>query len=488
MTTTTPPTIAQQSEFAWYRWFAAQSLREKQRIVRGLSDLEALRLTYTWEAWARDKQLACIEAPEDWVVWLILAGRGFGKTRTGAQWVIAQAAADPHARIALVGRTAADVRDVMVDGESGILASSPPWFKPNYEPSKRRLTWPNGAIATTFSSEEPNALRGPQHHFAWADEPAAWKYPDTWDQLLFGLRLGQKPQVVATTTPRATKFIKNLAKATTTHVTRGTTYENKVNLAPTFLNQVVARYEKTRLGRQELLGQILDDAEGALWKREPMIEALRVIQHPDLKRIIVGVDPSVNDGSLADSSDTLAETGIIVGGRGIDDHGYVLDDNSLAGSPLEWAREAVTAYYKHKADRIVAEANNGGALVEVTIRVVDKHVSYKAVHASRGKLTRAEPISSLYEQGLMHHVGCFPDLEDQMCNYVAGAKSPDRMDALVWMFTELFVEKKGGGGVVTLPASVIEQQQKQRRQLQQRQQNPFAFGDSQDENDTSPFW
>lgn len=278
------------------------------------------------------------------------------------------------------------------------------------------------------------------------DEPAAWRFPDAWDQMMFGLRLGDKPQVVATTTPRATRFIKDLVKAKTTHVTRGTTYENQANLAPTFLNEVVNKYEKTRLGRQELDGQILDDAEGALWKREPMIEALRVTAHPDLKRIVVGVDPSVHDGESDNNS--LAETGIIVVGRGVDDHGYVLDDASLSGSPYEWAREAVTAYHKHKADRIVAEANNGGALVEVNIRIVDRHVSYKAVHASRGKLTRAEPVSSLYEQGRAHHVGRCPDLEDQMCNWVPGAKSPDRMDALVWAFTDLFIEKLPGGGVV----------------------------------------
>lgn len=424
--------------FAWCRWFAAQSVDIKLAVIRTLTDEEAIQLRYTWQAWARDKQLSELEANWDWTIWLILAGRGFGKSRTGAEKVIEWAGDDPHARIALVGRTAADVRDVMVEGESGILASSPPWFRPKYEPSKRRLTWPNGAQATTYSADEPDALRGPQHSKAWGDEPAAWKRADTHDQLMFGLRLGKLPQVVYTTTPRATKFIKGLVKQKTTHTTKGTTYENLANLAPTFQEQVIGRYEGTRLGRQELEGLILDDNEHALWKREAMIEALRVEEAPELKRIVVGVDPSVHDGTEIDNKE-LAECGIIVAGLGTNGHGYLLDDKSLMASPSVWAKEAVTALKKNKGDRIVAEINNGGALVEIVIRQIDKNVSYKHVHAAHGKITRAEPISSLAEQGRIHHVGMFPEVEDQQCNFEQGMKSPDRLDAYVWAFTELML-------------------------------------------------
>lgn len=433
--------------FAWCRAFAHSSLIEKLSFIATLTDEEALTLRYTWAAWARDKQLEGIEAPEDWVLWLLLAGRGFGKSRVGAEQVIKWAREDQHARMALVGRTAADVRDVMVEGESGVLACSHPRFKPKYEPSKRRLTWPNGAIATTYSADEPDVLRGPQHTKAWGDEPAAWKYPATHDNLMMGLRLGAKPQAVYTTTPRPTKFIKMLASLKTTHVTKGTTYENLENLAPTFREQVIGRYEGTRIGLQELEAAILDDNERALWKREEMIEALRVHKYPDLKRIVVGVDPSVNDGTEEDNHE-LAECGIIVGGLGIDGHGYLLDDKSLMASPMQWAREAVTAYHSRKADRIVAEVNNGGKLVEAVIRVIDKTVSYKDVHAARGKLTRAEPVAALAERGLIHHVGVFREVEDQMCTWQPGDKSPDRIDAYVWTFTELMVEQIKGGGVV----------------------------------------
>jgi len=430
-------------EFALYRWFAHSSSERKREFLAELSETASNKaardLLYAWPAWARDKQLAELECPWDWTLWLILAGRGFGKSRTGSEKIIAWAKEDPHARMALVGRTAADVRDVMVEGESGILACSSPKFKPKYEPSKRRLTWPNGAVATTYSADEPDVLRGPQHTKAWGDEPAAWKYPATHDNLMMGLRLGALPQAVYTTTPRPTKFIKMLAGLKTTHVTKGTTYENLENLAPTFREQVIGRYEGTRLGRQELEAAILDDNERALWKREEMIEALRVHKTPDLKRIVVGVDPSVNDGTEVDNQE-LAECGIIVAGLGVDGHGYLLDDRSLMGSPMQWAREAVTAYHSRKADRIVAEVNNGGKLVETIIRVIDKNVSYKDVRAAHGKLTRAEPISSLAEQGRLHHVGVFRELEDQQCNWQPGDKSPDRLDGYVWAFTELMIE------------------------------------------------
>jgi len=335
--------------------------------------------------------------------------------------------------MALVGATAADARDVMVEGESGLLNVCPPWNKPRYEPSKRRVTWPNGALATLYSADEPDRLRGPQHDGALCDELAAWRYDDAWDQLMFGLRLGQRPRVVVATTPRPTSLIKRLLKAPTTAVTRGTSYDNRANLAPTFFAQIVAKYEGTRLGRQELNAELLEDVEGALWQRASMIDAHRVEVAPQLRRIVVGVDPSVADGGERD------EAGIVVCGMSLDGQGYVLADHSLSASPDGWAKAAVAAYRTHSADRIVAEVNNGGAMVEATIRTVERGVSYKALHASRGKQTRAEPIAALYEQGRIHHVGAFPSLEDQMCGWVPGDSSPDRMDALVWALTELML-------------------------------------------------
>lgn len=408
---------------------AALPGEQLQEAIETLTDDEAAALLYDWKFWARPSQLP---PPGDWRVWLILAGRGFGKTRTGAETVIDRVRRGVSKRVGLIAPTAADARDVMVEGESGILACSPPDFRPLYEPSKRRLTWPNGAVATLFSAEEPDRLRGPQHDFIWADEPAAWKYPETWDMAMFGLRLGTNPQVVATTTPRPTRLIRDLVADPGTVVTRGTTYENARNLAPAFLTAIVKKYEGTRLGRQELNGEILDDNPGALWSRN-VIEALRVREHPPLLRIVVGVDPAVTSDPKSD------ETGIVVAGVDAAGHYYVLADASLQGTPLTWATAVKRVYDQYRADRVVAEKNNGGELVEANLRTVDRTLSYRGVWASRGKQTRAEPISSLYEQGKVHHVGTFPLLEDQMCDWApdSGDPSPDRMDALVWAMTEL---------------------------------------------------
>ncbi len=453
------------------RTFSRLPAEKKMEFVSTLTDAEAAQLRYLWEAWARDKQLAPVGK---WVVWLIMAGRGFGKTRSGAEWIRKHAENGKVRHMSLIGRTAADVRDVMVEGESGILACSPSWAYPKYEPSKRRLTWPNGCTATTFSADEPDALRGPQHEKVWADEPAAWQYQDTWDQMMFGLRLGSNPQCVATTTPRPTKLIKALFKAKTTHITKGTTYENRENLASTFFSQVVGRYEGTRLGQQELYAELLDDADGALWKREAMIEAYRVTSYPDLVRIVVGVDPAVSD------HEDSAETGIVVAGIDASGHGYVLDDKSQQMSPHTWASEVVASYYKYKADRVIGEQNNGGILVETNIRTVDKDVSYKQVYASRGKYTRAEPVASLYEQGKIHHVGLFPLLEDQMCQWepLTGQKSPDRLDALVWALTELIVARAGSPGVLDLEEQTAEEQAQNAEALKKKIEklaNPFEW-------------
>jgi len=368
----------------------------------------------------------------------LLSGRGGGKTRSGAE-VVNKWAREGFSPIALIGETKADVRDTMVEvGNSAILNISPPWFMPDYEPSKRRLIYPNGVLAIIYSGDEPDQLRGPQHEKAWADELSKYKYPkDCWDNLMFGLRIGKQPQAVVTTTPRPIKVIKDLMADKRTAVTRGHTLENRDNLAPDFLGYILRKYEGTRLGRQELAGEILDDNPDALWERAK-IDELRVKKYPELRRIVVAIDPQGTD------SDTSSSTGIIV--AGIAEvagrvEGYVLADLTLSGTPERWATAAVTGYYNFKADRIVGEVNFGGDMVESIIRVVDKSVSFKKVHASRGKAIRAEPVSALYEQGRIHHVGFFPDLEDQMCEWVLGDKSPDRLDALVWAITELMLEE-----------------------------------------------
>jgi phage terminase large subunit-like protein len=398
-------------------------------------------IRYEWEIFARENQLC---PAGDWYIWLIMAGRGYGKTRTGAEMTRIAAHTMPGCHIALVAETAADARDVMVEGpDSGLLAISPPWFYPKYEPSKRRLTWPNGSYATTYSGDEPDQLRGPQHHFAWPDELAKWKYPqDAWDNLEFGLRLGKRPRAVVTTTPRPIPIIKQMVQDEQVHVTTGSTYENMHNLAATFIHRVVKKYEGTRLGRQELHAHLLDDNPNALWNRAT-IEKLRVTKAPPLQRVAGGVDPT--------ATSTGDEAGIIYAGvapcscKGHEElHAFVIDDRSTAGSPSTWATAVVTGYHLHRADRVIGETNNGGEMVELTIRTVPnaKNVSYKGIHASRGKYTRAEPVAALYEQGKVHHVGMFALLEDEMCSWVPGEDSPNRMDGLVWVLTYLMLTEE----------------------------------------------
>ncbi len=424
---------------------ALRKLTKKQIVefVSDLSDYEAELLLYDWHVWGRDSQLL---PSGDWSTWLILAGRGYGKTRTGAETVKELVLGGKYRRIAIVAPTASDARDVMVEGESGLLNVFPPSKRPIYEPSKRRITFHNGAIATTYSADEPERLRGPQHDFAWCDELASWRYPEAYDMLELGLRLGEdrgvQPRKIITTTPKPTKLVKSVAKDSGTFITRGSTYDNAENLAQKFLNKIRAKYEGTRLGRQELYAEILDDNPGALWNRA-LIDANRCERDkfPQLRRIVVAIDPSATSGEESD------ETGIIVCGLGIDGIGYVLDDGSLRDKPIEWAKKAVSLYRERKADRIVAEVNNGGEMVEAVIRQVDANCSYRAVRASRGKQTRAEPISALYEQGRVKHVGEFAQLEEQMCEWdpINSNKSPDRMDALVWALTDLMVENNGDG-------------------------------------------
>lgn len=417
-------------------------------MLSSLTEEELAELRWHWRFWARSNQIA----PEGlWNTWLVLAGRGFGKTRMGSEWIrenvcgTSPLAPSPTGvrRIALVAETAADARDVMVLGDSGILASHPKEYRPEWSPTNRRLTWPNGVEAWVYNATEPDQLRGPQHHLAWVDELAKFRYmQETWDQLQFGLRLGEHPRVLVTTTPRPLPLIKRLMGDADTVITRGATLDNQANLAVNTVKQLYERYGGTRLGRQELEGEILSDIPGALWNRD-IIDATRLREVPkDLERVYVAVDPAVTNTENSD------EHGIVVVGLARDSEGYargyVLEDGSCRGQPEEWAKKAVSLYRKWSADKIIAEKNQGGLMVESTLKAVDRSVPVELVTATRGKVVRAEPISALYEQGRIHHCGRFDILEDQMClfsiDFVRSASngSPDRVDALVWGLTKIF--------------------------------------------------
>lgn len=408
---------------------------ERLQTLESLTDEQAINLLYDWHFWARANQIQPTNAL--WNIWMLLAGRGFGKTRTGAEFIREEIEGGYKGQVHLIGPTAADVRDVMVEGESGLLAVSPPWNRPNYEPSKRRLTWPNGAVGITFSAEEPKRLRGPQCGLMWADEIAAWRYPETWDMALFGWRIGN-PKAVVTTTPKPTPLVKDLMTTKGVVVTKGNTYENRANLADIFFDTVISKYEGTRLGQQEIHAEILEDTPGALWNYDLISDnrcTFEKFKGIELVRIAVAIDPAVS------AKVTSNETGIIAGGIDKDGEGYILADRSGIYSPTDWAKKAIELFARLKGDRILAEVNNGGDMVEATLRSIQPRIPYLKVHASRGKRTRAEPISALYEQGLVHHVGVFPDLEDQLTTWDAtdGSDSPDRLDALVWLLTWLML-------------------------------------------------
>ncbi len=409
---------------------------DRDKFLSTLTDDQALSLMYDWRGFnARPNQIA----PDgDWDIWLALAGRGFGKTRMGAEWVREKVESGEARRIAIIAETAADARDVLVEGDSGILSLYPEGEGPMYEPSKRRLTWSNGAVASLFNATEPNQLRGPQYDLAWSDELAKWRYArETWDQLQFGLRLGDNPQQIVTTTPRPIELVKAIIAGDEGRVvvTSGNTMDNASNLASKFLDKIRKRYEGTRLGRQELNAEILGDVPNALWSLQT-IDLYRVRHIPEsFDRIVVAVDPAVTNTENSD------EHGIICCAMSGED-GYVLEDASIKGTPNEWADAAVACYDRWEADCIVAEVNQGGDMVENTIHSVRKNIKVDQVRASRGKHIRAEPVSSLYQQGRIHHVGAFPDLETQMTMMTsagyAGEDSPDRLDAAVWGFTRLF--------------------------------------------------
>ncbi len=409
------------------------------------------RLQYeaSWHHWARDEQLA---PAGDWTTWLIMAGRGFGKTRAGAEWVREIAEADGSARLALVGANFAETRMVMVEGESGLLSIAPPNNRPLWEPSLKRLRWSNGAEAYLYSAAEPEGLRGPQHSHSWCDEIAKWannagQALATWDNLKMGLRLGRAPKIAATTTPRPVPLVRALVKDSGvkdsgTVITRGGTEDNVANLPAAFIQVMKADYDGTRLGRQELNGELIEELEGALWTRA-MLEECRVVcdEASQVVRIVVGVDPP--------ASQTGDACGIIVAALCADNKAVIFADNSVEKpSPETWARAVADAAGIWGADRVIAEANQGGAMVKSVLQAADISLPVRLVHASRGKVARAEPVAALYEAGRVLHAGTFPRLEDELCGLLIGGsyegpgRSPDRADALVYALTELMLGRR----------------------------------------------
>ncbi len=417
--------------------FRALSPKRRALVLKETDDDDCTAVEKHWPFTARDEQLA---PPGKWRVWLMMAGRGFGKTRAGAEWVRSKVEDDPKARVALVGATMAEARAVMVEGESGLLAVSAPGKRPKWEPSLNRLRWPCGAMATLHSAAEPDGLRGRQFSHAWCDEIAKWPFGlAAWDNLAMALRLGDKPRAMATTTPRPVPLIRALVARRGVRVTRGRTADNRRNLSADFLAAMQEIYGGTRLGRQELDGELIEEADGALWSRD-LIERCRVRAAPDLVRVVIGVDPP------AGASGTSDACGIVVVGLDGQGHGHVLEDASVQGlTPEGWAGAVAAAAARHGADRVIAEANNGGAMVESVLRAADATLPVKLVHASRGKVARAEPVAVLYERGRVHHVGAFPALEDELAGltidgrYVGPGRSPDRADAAVWALTALLL-------------------------------------------------
>ena len=405
------------------------------------AESEAYNLRISWLETARDKQLQ----PKfiQHYIWLILAGRGWGKTRTGAQDIALYALRNDNVNCAVVAPTHGDLRRVCFGGNSGLLSIIPKEClleskdQKGYSSSVSEIRLFNGSKITGYAAQEPDRLRGPQFHRAWCDEIAAWRYPEAFDQLMFGLRLGDNPQCVITTTPKPTKLIKELVTREDVHVTSGSTFENEDNLAESALTMLKEKYEGTTLGRQELYAEIVDNLEGALWTNDLIEEArLKDDTEKELTQIIIAIDPAVTSNENSD------ETGIVVVGKDYNNEFYVLEDLSGRHSADKWGRIAINAFYEWEADRIVAETNNGGDLVERLIRNIDNNVPYRSVRATRGKILRAEPIAALYEQRRVHHIGVLPELESQMCSYTGETNSsPDRLDALVWGLTELSKSK-----------------------------------------------
>jgi len=412
--------------------FQGLPAKKKLRFLESLSTDELMDLRSNWDFWARPNQR---EPITPYLTWIILAGRGFGKTRTAAEWVISKAEKNPGCRIGLIGATTADTRDIMIKGESGLIECQTASNPLKYVPSLRTIKWANGSIGITYSAEEPERLRGPQHHYIWGDEYCSWKRKDTLDMADFGLRLGLMPHKIITTTPKPSKEFKKVLAGSRTIITKGSTFDNESNLPPSFLDHMEDKYGGTTLGRQELYAEVMDQAEGALFTRIN-IDKNRVDRHPKLSSLIVAVDPAVTNNETSD------ETGIVVAGA-VERDFYVLEDSSLKASPDQWARKVVDLYHRYNVDYVVVEKNNGGDLLALVMKTVDPSIRIKEVHASKGKYARAEPIAALYEQNRVHHVGVFEELEEQMCTWTIENKkeSPDRMDALVWAIA--FLNKRG---------------------------------------------
>jgi phage terminase large subunit-like protein len=420
---------------------AALPPAERAALFAGMSAEELLALQYDWPTWARDSQLP---PPGDaWDVWLIMSGRGAGKTRSGSEAVRAWARDNPGARIGIICRTSADARDVAVEGPSGVLACCPPGERPLYESSKRRLTWRNGSQATCFSADEPDLLRGPQHDLVWCDELAS-RLDETWSNILLGLRSGRHPRAIITTTPRPVKVLRDLVGNPRCVVVRESTYANASNLAPSALAAFRSRYEGTRTGAQELHGHLLLDTPGSLWSRE-LLDRTRVASAPvDLERVVIGVDPATTSGADADL------TGVVTVARGRDGHLYVLRDDSLRASPAGWASKVVTVFDAVQADRVVVERNAGGEMLEATLRQIRADLPITTVVASRGKVTRGEPVAARFEQNRAHIVGSLSELEEELASFAPGLMehSPDRADACVWACSSL-MESAPGEGILT---------------------------------------
>lgn len=447
-----PPTGAQGSRWPLLRYLLGLSPENRLAAIATLSEDERKEIRHHWRLWARNEQLA---PPGDWTTWLICAGRGFGKTRAGSEWVRHVAKRDPEARIALVASSIGEARAVMVEGESGLLAIAPSGRIPKFEPSLKRLTWPNGAQAFLYSAGEPESLRGPQHGYAWCDEIAKWdnasgRAARAWDNLMMGLRLGENPRLCATTTPRPVPLMQRLLeeeKLGKAAVTRGSTWDNCINLPASFLNEMKRSFGTTSLGRQELDGEMLDEVEGALWSRSLLEECRKGAPASRMTRVVVGVDPPASARGDA--------CGIVVAGVDTEGKAAVLADCSiLKPSPERWAKAVARAAQAWDADRVVAEANQGGAMVASVLRAADITMPVKLVHASRGKVARAEPVAALYEAGRVRHAAMFARLEDELCGLMAGGsyegpgRSPDRADALVWALSELMLSRSGSPRVV----------------------------------------
>lgn len=417
-------------------------MEKTSELLKDLSEQDAAAVLDYWPFWARGEQLPPDARARDWTTWVFLGGRGCGKTRAGAEWVraLVRVARRPL-RIALVAETYADARHTMVEGESGLMNIGPFTERPAYFPSLRELRWPSGSRAQIFSSEEPEGLRGPQFTHAWCDEVAKWRHgEETWSMLQLALRLGERPRQMVTTTPKPVPHLKAILDDPRTVLTHATSFANRANLADAFFGAVVDKFEGTRLGRQELMGELLEAGEGALFRLADIAKA-RVSEAPELARVVVAVDPPVSAGEDAD------ECGLIVAGAR-EGHAYVLADRSMQGlSPNAWAERVVQAAEDFAADRVVVEVNQGGDLIETLLRQFAPHLPVKPVRATRGKVLRAEPIAAFYERGLVHHVGEHARLEDQMLKFDAqgraGARSPDRVDALVWALTDLMLTRKG---------------------------------------------